>query len=1006
MSLILTCPHCAFQVQAHAEHAGQHSHCPRCQAAFQLSHSLTSGVRHQQSAVTQSTAHAAPPAVNPNRQRLCQQAAEAYRQAREVDPLFSPHAELALDFGERLGEGGMGTVYRIRDQRLGRDAALKLLNDTGEDSGRAIERFLREARITAKLDHPSIPPVYEAGTTTQGQHYMLMRVIQGQTLMERISAFFAGERSRRELLSLLETLLKVSEAVAYAHSQGVVHRDLKPENIMVGRFGEVMLMDWGVARDLRESTDGFNSVGRSVLTEAQAASVGLTLAGAVLGTPGYMSPEQAGGESVDERSDVFALGAILTEILTLEPPVRGETALIRIVGTIEGRIESPRERRSDVPAELNSIAVRALKPDLDERTPSAEDFVEDLRAFLAGEEVPSHHYSFLQRGGRWAKRRAGWLMGCTALAVLSTVTVGLWGQLEREALARQLAEEQQRIAQLQLGQAEQQRSKAQEQADRARRVLRFFNEARDRVNRGAAESLIEDSVARGVEEARRSFDALMTGAKIFEEAGLSERQEALLKEAIERHPPAYQALFSLHLIEMKSAGDKRFRFTDSLKRLIEEAKKRGDENEFTLFAEANEATEAKDYKRALELYSGIDKYTSRFLWAFNNRGNVRDMLGEFDAAIEEYNKALEIDADFADAYLNRAVVLAKKGDSAGALRDYDKAIQLSPGYALAYNNRGVLQMNRGRQEKARKDFDKALKLKPRYATAYLNRGTLHATFGAPKKALADFEEALMIEPNLVKAVTNRATVLGELGEPEAALEGYKQALELDSEYYDAYYNRASLRAQRGDDKGAMADYQRCLKLQPRYLKALVARALLRAKLGQYEAALKDFEEALKVDPRSTLVFTKRADLRSQRGDVRGAIEDHTKALKINPAHGPSRFNRGVLRRQQGDRRGALEDLHEAVKAMPEDALCYCTRGAIRAEMGDTAEALKDFERALKLNPKEGQAWLNRGVLRMQAGQLKKSAEDFEQALRYRPNIPQASQLRPFINKQLGRASRY
>ncbi|MBY0396674.1 MAG: serine/threonine protein kinase, partial [Thermoleophilia bacterium] len=232
---------------------------------------------------------------------------------RALGPMPFPEPAGGIDLRrhellDAVGAGGMGEVYRTRDLPLGRDLALKVLRPAFARDRAAERRFLREARITAGLQHPGIVPVHNLGRLADGRLFFTMKLVRGQTLHQLLRDKAAG------LLSVFE---RVCEAVGYAHGQGVIHRDLKPANIMVGAFGEVQVMDWGLANRGHKPTEE--------------ASAGLaadeddsTQAGTVMGTPAYMPPEQARGEPLDERADVFALGAILCETLTGEPPFAGD----------------------------------------------------------------------------------------------------------------------------------------------------------------------------------------------------------------------------------------------------------------------------------------------------------------------------------------------------------------------------------------------------------------------------------------------------------------------------------------------------------------------------------------------------------------------------------------------------------------------------------------------------------------------------------------------------------
>ena len=279
------------------------------------------------------------------------------------------------DAVERIGRGGMGTVYAARDRELDRLVALKVLSlpDPGPD---AIARMLREARIIAHLEHPSIVPIHDVGRLPDGRVYYTMKLVRGRRLDEHA-------RTVTALPELLRQYGRICEAVAFAHDAGVIHRDLKPENVMVGPFGEVLVMDWGVAK-LRGERPGAAPIG------AVPDDPSSTDHGTVLGTPGYMAPEQAAGhvESVDERTDVFALGAILYFLLTKRVP---PTA---------GPLEPARTVNRGAPKALDAICRKAMAPTPADRYPGVEALGADVERFLAREHVEAYPEGLLERGLR------------------------------------------------------------------------------------------------------------------------------------------------------------------------------------------------------------------------------------------------------------------------------------------------------------------------------------------------------------------------------------------------------------------------------------------------------------------------------------------------------------------------------------------------------------------------------------------------------------------------------
>jgi eukaryotic-like serine/threonine-protein kinase len=340
--------------------------------------------------------------------------------------------------GAEIARGGMGRVLAARDRRLRRDVAIKVLRDKGG----ATARFEREALITARLQHPSIVRVYDAGRL-RGDPYYAMEKVRGRSL-ERIIAATPAARDR---IALVPHVIAVAEALAYAHSEGVIHRDLKPANVMIGEFGETVVIDWGLAKDLREGEASLGARAASEPGRADAdgsgsgsgggpsASGSLTVAGAVMGTPAYMPPEQARGEPADERSDVYAIGAVLYAVLAGAAPITesGSTASAgarrgppraRSGEDVARRIVPLRGRVPEAPDELMSIVERAMAHAPADRYATAGELAEELRRFAAGKLVASHAYSTGELVRRWVRRhRAAVAVAAAALAVVTALSV-------------------------------------------------------------------------------------------------------------------------------------------------------------------------------------------------------------------------------------------------------------------------------------------------------------------------------------------------------------------------------------------------------------------------------------------------------------------------------------------------------------------------------------------------------------------------------------------------------
>ena len=278
-----------------------------------------------------------------------------------------------------IGRGGMGTVYVARDTLLGRDVAIKVSNAPAPGTG-LDERLRQEAQVLAKLEHPGIVPVHDAGLLGDGRLFYVMKLVHGDTL----SAHIARLQGESAVLGVFE---RVAETMAFAHAAGVVHRDLKPSNVMVGRFGEVLVLDWGVAKVL--ATDA--------------------LSGTRVGTAGFMSPEQARGESATgTASDVFALGAVLYWMLTGATPAN----------TREEANRQLRALASRPPVRLRAIVLKCLAPDVSERYAHAGDLAADLARYRAGQPVLAHRETPLERFGHWFIRYRTFILLVAAYLVM------------------------------------------------------------------------------------------------------------------------------------------------------------------------------------------------------------------------------------------------------------------------------------------------------------------------------------------------------------------------------------------------------------------------------------------------------------------------------------------------------------------------------------------------------------------------------------------------------------
>ncbi len=712
-----------------------------------------------------------------------------------------------------FARGGMGRILSARDRRLGRAVALKELQD---DASSEAARFVREALVTARLQHPAIVPIYEAGRWADGSPFYAMKLVSGRSL----DALIRAAATLPERLALLPHLLAVAEAVAYAHSQRVIHRDLKPANVLVGSFGETVLVDWGLAKDLSQPSSDDSGAAARV---AGAAGSAETVVGSVLGTPAYMPPEQARGESVDERADVYALGAMLYYLLVGAPPHSGTTVQDVLAAAATRRPAPVESREPAAPGDLAAIVAKAIEPDPARRYPSAAALAADLRRFQTGQLVSAHRYSPRELLRRFVRqhRAALSVAAVSLLAIAAAIVAGFVG-VERQA----------RIAEVE-------RDRARLEAEKATRVSAFLREmlgsadpraeGRDVkvaavLDRAAArlETELQDQPevkaalhltlgqtyhGRGLfEPAENALRKALAGRQAFASADPAEfgrAQEALAHLLLDKGElePA-EALFSEAIASLERAGR-----ADSEDALTARA------NRATVLENLGRFDEAEAVHRELiasaRRIQGNDSLT--LAASLNNRGVVLGQQGDWEAAEPLHRESLEImrrvkgpeSPEAAAALTALANVVESRGDLAGAEALYREALASRrkalgsehPDTARSLYALAGLLRTRGEAAQAEALAREALALRgsvlpdthPMVAALLQVRGLSLVDLGRAKQALPLLRESLVLRQAVLpgdhwllasseSAVGACLTALGRFSEAEALLIGANERL--------------------------------------------------------------------------------------------------------------------------------------------------------------------------------------------------------------------------------------
>ncbi|MGE3853202.1 MAG: tetratricopeptide repeat protein [Planctomycetota bacterium] len=788
--------------------------------------------------------------------------AHASRQTAPVGASGGLHRQFGrFRLGEVLGQGGVGTVHLADDPELGRELAIKYPRSGDADSTAA---FVEEAQITAQLEHPNIVPVHDLGRDAGGRPWLVMKRIEGQSLADVIAGW--KKRRRRgglqpeDLDAILAIFGKACDAVAFAHSRGVIHRDLKPHNIMVGEFGEVLVVDWGLARSLAR-----DHVARPVRSARRADGADITLDGEVFGTPAYMPPEQADGrvDEIDERADVFALGAVLYHMLTLHQPYDGRSTSDTLAKAARHLLTPPRRRapQQGIPKELQAIVLKAMAAEPDDRYATVRALQDDLAAWRSYRPTTAWRAGLLSRAVKWTRRHPTAALSGALLLVAGLVVAVLLSQLQAAQEAGAAAEAREEVARLSAERAVAQRDAAREDA----------------------EVLGELAYKRVSAESRAAVNEYGLRRQVAHAGGMSDESfnASLSRQELERYLESFDDLFRVaERIGQQLAP------ADHVRRGL------------LRMALGNPDGAVEDYRAALRIDPDMAE-------AHFNIGVARQAAHDLDGALNEYTEALRLNPRYVAALNNRGHALFEAGRRTEAMKDFDAALRIDPRMPDALNNRGTARRRLGDVDGAIRDFDLLLEIRPRYVEGFCNRGNAYFDKADYDRAIADYTSALDIMPTNVLAWVNRGNAGLMAGRFDDAIRDYTEALRIKPDLPDALNGRGNAKAGKGDQPGAIRDYDAALALDPRHDKALHNRAVARHAQGDYAGAVRDCDAALRIVPDSADALGTRGNAYFEMRQMDAAIRDYQAALKLDPARWWLAANLGAALADRGRMAEAL-----------------------------------------------------------------------------------------------------
>jgi|GEM_PF-2920720 len=636
---------------------------------------------------------------NPEDRKFVQEIVERYRSQkttvqRDAGEEAKPQEELSL-FGRyrihrKVAEGGFGAVYLAYDPQLDRMVALKLLKlrTAGE-----IEHFEKEAKLAAKLRHPNIIPVHELGVL-DNQPYFTMDYIEGKTLRDLLDA---SSNKRLSVENSFRIISFVADALNYAHTNGIIHRDIKPENIFLDRENRVYVGDFGIAKRVEDK---------------QCASV---KSSRIVGTPQYMSPEQANGETIDARSDIWSLGVVLYEMVCGVCPFEDDVVIEVFKKIWFSEPVAPRKMNPRIDKDAETIVMKCLEKEPNNRYASALELKEDIERYLRGEPIKARPVSTVEKLWRRVKRNKAASLGIS-VAVVALIVVGfiLLGHSEikqREAVRRKAEEILKRVA---------------------------IAATLDEKMRLSEEAILLD---------KTYFVPYIEKGKILKEANREEEALAVFEQA---HKVARQnkdsegeAVASFYIGMIYWRRQDYTRGLNYFKRVLELMP--NVRNPMTLYVRASEAYHQGEYEKSIEFIEEVLKLKPDFPEAYNTRGAARMQMRDFEGALADYNKAIELDHKFVAAYNNRGTVRYRKGDYDGAMADWSKSIELNPKFAVAWNNRGAARAEKGDYEGAIADYKKAIEADNQFFFGYYNLACVYANLKDKEKALEALKKALELD---------------------------------------------------------------------------------------------------------------------------------------------------------------------------------------------------------------------------------------------------------------------
>jgi tetratricopeptide (TPR) repeat protein len=930
-----------------------------------------------------------------------------------------------------LGRGGMGIVYEAEQISLGRRVALKVLPFAATMDPRHLQRFHNEARAAGSLEHPHIVPVHYVGCE-RGIHFYAMQLIEGQSLAAVIGLLrqargpgpvsgvgaaaagpdastgpyarvLAGESkgeaeaspgAAAETVAVLTTEgpadspgyfravarlgVQAAEALEYAHELGVVHRDVKPANLLLDLRGNLWVNDFGLAQ---------------VQSDPR-----LTLTGDLVGTLRYMSPEQALGNRllVDHRTDVYSLGVTLYEVLTLEPafPGTNREELFRQIASEEPR--PPRRINKAIPAELETIVLKAMGKNPAERYATAQELADDLGRFLEDKAIRARRPSLAQRGRKWARRHQAVVRSA---ALVALILAGSLGWIVRDWQGRRAAAEGRvaealAVAERQLRQGnphdpELVTAVGKAEAQLASGVVR--EGLRERVEQVLADlamlAKLEDIRLAQAATKDNHFDVAGADpayARAFREygidvemLGITEVAARVRQRVIGVHlavalddwalarqkqgganqpPPNKKGLTWKQLLQVAKAADPdpwRGRLRDGLERTdpkaLEELVASGRPDDLapaTAVLLARLPLEAPEVERMVLFLRRVQQRNPNYFWLNHELGFWFHQMRppRLEEATRYFTVAVALRPLSPGAHYNLGNALRDKGQLDEAIAAWRQALRIKKDYAEAHDSLGLALQKKGQLDQAIAAHREALRINKDYAVAHSNLGIALADKGQLDEAIAECREALRINKDYAGAHNNLGYVLLARGQLDGAIAAYREALRIQKDDAGVHSNLGNALRLKGELDEAIAECREALRINKDHAGAHNNLGIALADKGQLDEAIAAYRNALRIQKDHANAHNNLGDALRLKGELDEAIAECREALRIKKDFAEAHDSLGIALAVKGQLDEAIAAFREALRIKKDYAGAHCNLANALEQKGQFAEALVSYRR--------------------------------------------------------------